>query len=310
MKKGLLMRFQLTAGRYRRAAIVLVIAFGLAGTLLIQRAANAAGTQAGSATIVQSDGATPLTSGDASTDFELNLPAQSHCSGDTANQGFNVYGFLAATSVDPGSLTFDTGNGPNNNASAFALVDSSGTPFNAENTAPVTGAVYPGSQPIFNFLAYGGPPSFFPAGTYNIGLECTTSTGAADVFWDTPITITASAAAPGGFTFTTGSTSTTTTTTVAGATTTTLAGGTTTTTVGGGTTTTSSSTTVAEATTTTSSTVASGTTNTSSVVAGAGLATTGSDTALPLYEWGMVLLTLGILALLASRQWGQDGKGW
>jgi hypothetical protein len=182
-------------------ALGATVLFAAAVSVVGLSSAYATGTQSGVATLVQSNGTTPLTSGDASTNFEINLPAQSHCSGDTANNGFNVYSFLALNSVNPGTLTFDSGNGPNNNVNAFPLVDSTGTPFNAENTAPVTGAVYPGSQPIFNFLAFGGPPSPFTPGTYNIGLECTTSTGAADVFWDAPIVITASATAPGGFTF-------------------------------------------------------------------------------------------------------------
>jgi hypothetical protein len=160
----------------------------------------ALGTLAGPAQVVNSGGVSQLNAGGSNTAFQLRLPGQSHCSGDTATGGYNVYSYIVPVGTDPGTLTFDSANGPNNNPNAFPLVDTFGTPYNAANTAPNTGAIYPSGAPTFNFAVFS--TTQLPPGTYNIGLECATKTGAADVYFNNKINIIADATDPNGFRFT------------------------------------------------------------------------------------------------------------
>ena len=224
---------------------------------------TAAALTAGQASLQQpGSGATPLNSGGSATPFVVRLPTGSVCSGDTASGNYRTQSFLIASSVDPGSLTYNVsgpvplGEGAALRQPLFSAGDE--TPFVNQSTAAATGLVL--GLPIegFSFAVFGASgATTIPPGRYTLGIACTFASGSqVDKYWSVQIDVTASASdAPGGFAWTVvsaapppstttttvaGTTSTTTvasgatTTTVAGATTTTVAGGTTTTTVAAG----------------------------------------------------------------------------
>lgn len=281
------------------------------------RQAGAAGVNSGAVAIVVPPGSPtagePLSTGGSATAFALSPPEGAACSGDSATGGYRAQTYMVPSTVDPSSLTFsNAGPLPAGSGAAFVqpLYSNVGSPWVNKTTAVSTGLLV--GLPILSFAwaADVGGITFFPAGIYNIGFACTKGTASAtqlDKYWNTQITIAASAAdVPAGLTWTASSAqSTTTTTTTASSTTTTTLSGATTTTVSGATTTT-----IRSGTTTTALGGSSTTVNVSTTLfgSGAGSATGGGRTIvatgsspIPIVVWAILLLVFGRMALLLGR---------
>ena len=151
--------------------------------------------------VVVTPGAGALSGGGSSTLFTLQLPANSHCSGDTASHGYLVYSYI--TAADPSTLTFSA-SGP---SSGYSLYDTTGTPFQQESTAINSGNI--AQAPGFNYDFFATPAIaatngdfVITPGTYNVGIACATNTGALDQYWNVQEIFTASASDPNGETWT------------------------------------------------------------------------------------------------------------
>jgi len=174
-------------------------------SLIAAPAANAA-TNGGTTTITGPNHVTPLTSGGSLTDFSFMLPQGAKCSGDTATNGYHVFSYLVPSSVDPATINYDP-SGPVTPAGApqpyYPLIDSSGSPFAASNTAIGTGQIV--TVPSFNYAAFSvdgrNGTATLPAGSYNIGLACADTNGIGDKFFNAAVTFTATATDPAGFTW-------------------------------------------------------------------------------------------------------------
>jgi hypothetical protein len=145
----------------------------------------------------------PITSGGSATPWTVKfVPATATCSGDTASQGYHVYSYIVPSSVDPGTLTFDPSNGP---SQGFPLVDTSGSPYMAKNTAVTTGQIidFPALSFNYNIFSANGAPgtAALPPGNYNVGIACATTLGQGDRYWNVVKTFTASATDPNGETW-------------------------------------------------------------------------------------------------------------
>lgn len=152
----------------------------------------------------------PLESGDSATDFSLNLPLGAACTGDTANDAYNVFGYMVAAGIDPATLTFNS-NGPTGvslgdpDTLRAPLYDVDGLPYASAATAPAVDAGDPGTIiniPAFDFatLAPEGDAVLLPPGTYDIGIACWGPVGASpvlDKFWNARVTLVADAADTG-----------------------------------------------------------------------------------------------------------------
>lgn len=281
---------------------------------------GAAGVNAGAVSVVVPPGSPTagnlLSMGGSATAFALSPPLGAACSGDSATGGFRVQTYMVPSSVDPGTLTFGiagplpSGSGTNYSQPLFT---SAGSSWVNKTTAVTTGQLI--GLPVLSFawVADVGGITYLPAGTYNVGFACTMGGASAtqlDKYWNTQLTIAASAGdVPAGLVWTvtpattpttTTTTAATTTTTVAGATTTTVAGATTTTVRSGATTTT----------TTTSTTPAGGSTTTVAVnttlfgsgggFTGGTIVSTGSSPT-QIIVWAILLLVFGRMALLLGR---------
>ncbi|MDP1795644.1 MAG: hypothetical protein Q8K63_16015, partial [Acidimicrobiales bacterium] len=255
--------------RSRKLRIGGVVLAALLGGVIV---AQAAGTNAGDAQIVNPGNNTPLSSGTKDTDFTFKLPAGAACTGDSANAGYRVQSYHVPSTVNPATLTFDAnGPVPGGTGASFRqpLYQTNTSPYVEAQTAPANPAPGPGpvvNLPAFDFSQYDA--SLLPAGTYNIGIACTKPGGPSDTqqdkYWNVQITFASdlswtTVAAP---TTTTSTTLAPTTTTTLAPTTTTTVAPTTTTTVAPTTTTTVAPTTTTTVAPTTTTTVAPTTTTT------------------------------------------------
>ncbi len=68
-----------------------------------------ASTLDGTATIANPSNDSALASGGSDTYFTLNLPAQSHCDGDSASDGYFVFSYLVKEGTNPAGVSFRTG---------------------------------------------------------------------------------------------------------------------------------------------------------------------------------------------------------
>jgi hypothetical protein len=265
----------LSANKFRRAGIALALVALATAVAFVGVTSWAAGTNAGNATITKDDHSA-LNAGGSTTIFSVTLPTGAACSGDTANHGYTVYGYIIPTSQDAGALTWDA-NGPVLPAGVpagndgvnfhYTWYDTTGSAFVNQATALTTGQVVQPGQ--FNWMVYsingsGGTLVPLPAGTYNVGIACVKPDKTTDKFWNVQETFTASNTDPNGEIWAVGSGGGGgTTTTTAASTTTTTAVGTTTTTAAGTTTTTGAGTTTTTGSGTTTTTVPRTTTTTS-----------------------------------------------
>lgn len=301
------------AGAIGSAAMLLVTVWGASLSGVPQ--ASAAAIDGGPAVVVSPFDGTPgagqpLDGGGSATEFSILLPTGSACTGDSANGGYRVQGYLVPVTVAPGSLTFDAiGPTPNGLGASFRqpLYTALGSGFVDAQTSAATVAGGPG--PVVNIPAMSlgvFSPGNIPAGEYNLGIACTLGTASAtqlDKFWNVTVTIAVAAGdEPAGVTWAIDEGSTTTTTTAGGTTTTTTGGATTTTTAGGTTTTTDGSTTTTLDDGSTTTTVFGGGSPTGTSVAGSiiSLPVTGSST-MSLVVWSVLLVIFGRIALLLGR---------
>ena len=125
--------------------------------------------------------------GVAGTEITLSPPAGAACQGDSATGGYRWQTFIASASVDPGTLTYAGGAGPNAVAGAVVqpLITPTSTPIFDQTTSVNTALLTP--IPTFDFTAF--PVGFFPTGTYNVGFACTLS-NATTRYWSAPIRVT------------------------------------------------------------------------------------------------------------------------
>lgn len=144
-----------------------------------------AGTLAGPAQVVKPDGVTQLNSGNYATNFTLRLPTAAKCIGDSTTGGVHVFGYF--TQVDPATQTFDQSTGP---VGGFPLVDTTGSPYVAANTA-VGGQVI--QIPTFNMTSYNTANATLPRpGTWNVGIACANTSGVENNYWNNQMVISAS----------------------------------------------------------------------------------------------------------------------
>jgi hypothetical protein len=200
--------------------------------MLFQVPASDAAVTAGLLTVTQPDGLTPLNTGGSQTQWTVQLPHLAACSKDTFTNQYHVNSYIIPAATDPTTLSFSsTGPVDPKGGLAFPLVDTTGSAYTAQATAPNTGQVQ--QPPSFNYAAFtidgrNGTPSL-PAGTYNVGIACSTNAATAnlDQLWNVQETLSASSSDPNGETWTVvpgsggGGGSTTTTTAPTGSTTTT-----------------------------------------------------------------------------------------
>lgn len=260
----------------------------------------------------------PLTTGTSATQFSLLAPAGAACTGDSANSNpaFLVQTYMVPAAVEPSTLTFDAdGPVPAGTGATFRqpLYTTTGSPAVSMLTglAPTP----PGPGPVINIPAFSlsvYAPGDVPAGTYNVGIACTSgpaSTTQLDRFWNVQMTMaaaTAGEANPAGLTWTvvesaTGTTTTTSTTsTTLSATTTTASSGSTTTTEATTTTTTAATTTTSDASVETTFTP-SGITGTTPGASSGVLSRTGSSP-LPFVAASALLLIFGRMGVLLARR--------
>jgi hypothetical protein len=280
---------------------------------------SAAGVNAGALQVVVPPGTAnqgqPLTAGGSATAFELAPPAGASCKGDSATGGYRVQSYIVPASVDPSTLTFDSGGpiplGTGANLRFPLFSSGGGTPFvdqtTAVATAPGGGGLLTGLPP-FSFAAFGADgPNFVPAGTYNLGLACTLGAASAtqqDRFWNVRMTFvvdptdqpsgikwTLAAAAPPP-----SSTSTTTTAATASSTSSTTIAST-----SASSSSSSSSTPAAQSAASSSSTALQSLAATRAGSGSSGLASTGSSP-LPIAAWAILLLVFGRMAILFGRR--------
>ncbi|MBV8958283.1 MAG: hypothetical protein JO054_05825 [Actinobacteria bacterium] len=148
--------------------------------------ASATAQRAGTATVVRNAGTSVrLNSGGSGTTFSLDLPGDSSCPGDSANDGYRVQSFLVPAKDDPGALTYfsvmPVGKG------RYALYDIYTNPYIQAQTAKQLRPGGPGpiiDIPAFNFAVF--PPGLLPGGRYRIGIACSLHNNTVR-YWDNEI---------------------------------------------------------------------------------------------------------------------------
>jgi hypothetical protein len=199
-------------GSFRRARCLLAIAAVLPATVLV---ALGTGLTAGAATVdaiatTASPGTSNyLASGGSETPFTVSLPAQAACSGDSESDGYRVFSYLVEPGTNVLSLTFPGGE-PDTGANQYGMVESDGTYWGNENTAPTTGAVIN----IPNDLEWGPLVSndsvaldtllyqdTHTQGVWEAGIACVNGSSVVTDYWNTQVTFAASGGDPNGFTW-------------------------------------------------------------------------------------------------------------
>lgn len=175
--------------------------------------AAAAAAIVGAARIVHPSGSPnqgdPLDAGGSDTDFVVELPAGSACSGDSATDGYLVHSYIVRAEVEPGDLDWGP-SGPIPEGVGAALLQplssTTGSPYAAAFTDIQTGSI--SGIPVFDFSAYGEQgATVVPEGTFNLGIACLAPAGEGalelDHFWNAQIAVSHDEAdLPGGFTWT------------------------------------------------------------------------------------------------------------
>jgi hypothetical protein len=260
------------------------------------------------------------TSGDAATEIALGVTAPNNvCPGDTVTGNYRWNMYVAAASVDAGTVTWTPGTSGAPTAPAGGFVQTmfsrgAGSGQLAKATAVDTGQIV--GVVTVDFLTNTIPGN----GSYKVGFSCTKppapgQPGATERFWQTTINVTEWVSATN-FKWAVGEAATT--TTVAGATTTTAAGATTTTVAGAATTTTVRATTTTVAATTSTTTAATTTTLVASAAptttigfttlpatggfnTGGSIPVTGPSHTVQIVVWALLVLVFGRMAVLMAR---------
>jgi hypothetical protein len=252
---------------------------------------------AGTLSLIDPTSKLDITTGGATTAFEIKPPTGAACPGDTASGGYKVNSYLVPLTIDPATLAFNN-TGPTSATPGFvqALYTAAGSAFTNKATAPTTAIinaafVEPFSFGVFQAAATAPTPVIIPDGAYNVGIACTL-TGLPEKYWNVVIDFKASGTNLG-FTIRPATTPTTTTSTTS-TTTTVKPGGSTTTTS------TTTTTTVRPTSTTTTVSVASGSGSAGGGSNGGVLVSTGSSPT-RLMVWAVLLLAFGRMAILFGR---------
>jgi hypothetical protein len=198
------------AGRRLCQATVLAMALLVAPWIGVRGASG--GTSGGRATLVPS-------SGGSQTLFSIHLPSGAACSGSTLH-GYLVNGFI----VDPFyDLTATSGpsawrwgaSGPVGDGThvAYLLKDAAGTQYETQSTADERGHLAPPPWFMASVYSIDGRSGTAPlrAGTYVVGLACSSPTSQTDVFFSTRLTVVTSTTDANGETWRVVATSSTTT---------------------------------------------------------------------------------------------------
>src|SRR5687767_11093845 len=119
------------ASRIRRAASPVAAAVILLAVLLVAVTdAGGSGTNAGDAVVVDPATNEAMPAGGSQTvwSFKLPPPPGSNCSGDSATDEHFVYSYMTPAANDPGDLTFNPSDGPNqpDGSWAYPLFEQSG----------------------------------------------------------------------------------------------------------------------------------------------------------------------------------------
>lgn len=134
--------------------------------------------------------------GDSSTSMSVMPPDPSYCPGDSATNGYRWNAFMAAESVDPGTLTYDN-IGPITPAGGgfvAPLYDFGGNAQTTMMTSINTGMLTGFSQTTLQWFPPAPDVNSVPPGVYNFGVSCTKFDGTAtstEKYWATKVTITA-----------------------------------------------------------------------------------------------------------------------
>ncbi len=164
-----------------------------------------ASTLDGTATIANPSTDKALASGGSDTYFTLNLPAQAHCDGDSASDGYFVFSYLVKEGTNPAGVSFRSGVP----GDGYGLFTPPRSYWGAVNTASKTGEVIgiPDNLefgplvsalkvPIKTLLYASGNKS----GVWEAGVACEKNGGVTD-YWNTEITFKSSTTDPNGFTW-------------------------------------------------------------------------------------------------------------
>jgi hypothetical protein len=138
------------------------------------------------------------TSGDSSSYFGFTFPNTPQCPGDTAGAGYNWSTFMVPTGTDLNTLSFNS-LGPTQVAGEYRasfLSAGAGDPQVMKPTGIAGGPGQPGiisGIPQFSFEYF--VPGEIPAGTYSVGVACTSAGGTlTETYWSQDMTVTANAA--------------------------------------------------------------------------------------------------------------------
>lgn len=130
-----------------------------------------------------------LAGGVSATQFELQLPADASCPGDSLHDQWRVQSFIIPVAGDPGAIAYGV-NGPEGK-NQYALYELNTSPYTdiltrANSTAGAPGAV--NAVPALSFAVF--PPGTLPTGRYRMGIACTFFRETAQ-YWDTEVDLTA-----------------------------------------------------------------------------------------------------------------------
>lgn len=165
--------------------VVLLVAALCAGVTVV----DAAGSKAGSLTMVSASSHQPIDHGGSATTFTVRLPNDASCPGDSAHDQWRVQSFLVPASVEPASLKYAL-QGPRV-VGGFPLFDVATHPVSQVLLRANDGAGAPGfidALPDMNFAVFKDAP--LTPGEYRLGLACTLWR-VTDRYWETRIVISA-----------------------------------------------------------------------------------------------------------------------
>lgn len=130
-----------------------------------------------------------LAGGASATQFELQLPADAACPGDSLHDQWRVQSFIVPVADDPGVIAYGA-NGPEGK-DQYALYELNTSPYTDILTRPNTVAGAPGvvnAVPTLSFAVF--PPGTLPTGRYRMGIACTYFRETAH-YWDVEVEMTA-----------------------------------------------------------------------------------------------------------------------
>lgn len=135
------------------------------------------------------DRTSALAGGASATQFELQLPADAACPGDSVHDQWRVQSFIVPVGDDPGVIPYGA-NGPEGK-DQYALYELNTSPYTDILTRPNTVAGAPGvinAVPTLSFAVF--PPGTLPTGRYRMGLACTLFRETSQ-YWDVEVDVTA-----------------------------------------------------------------------------------------------------------------------